>query len=38
VLAPDAMPVHLALAVAMAAAMGLRLFTVLTRFDRRRPA
>lgn len=38
VLAPDARPVHLALAVGMAAAMGLRLFTVLTRFDRRRSA
>ncbi len=37
VLAPDARPVHLALAVAVAAAMGLRLFTVLTRYDRRHP-
>jgi len=35
VLAADARPVHLALAVAVAAVMGLRLFTVLTRFDRR---
>jgi DMSO/TMAO reductase YedYZ heme-binding membrane subunit len=37
VLAADARPVHLALAAALAAVMGLRLFTVLTRFDRRAP-
>jgi methionine sulfoxide reductase heme-binding subunit len=35
VLEPGARPVHLVLAVAVAAAMGLRLFAVLTRFDRR---
>ena len=35
VLASDARPVHLALAVALAVTMGLRLFTVLPRFDRR---
>jgi DMSO/TMAO reductase YedYZ heme-binding membrane subunit len=35
VLAADARPVHLALAAALALVMGLRLFAVLTRFDRR---